>query len=225
MYDDYEYEPNYPEVEEIIEEAQNKFGDYLKSLYKEQYDFLEERAEELNKRECEVRQREANVSNRETVLKKAEKDLYESFKNKWFSSLGLDWKLNDTAYVYLITPPEYITCPTCKGKRKVNVTINDGGEKLEVTCPTCDGYGKIREKYEKYSIHEHKVIQIDYSVHASTTQFNDKDNVIRCSKENTYIRLDNAISFSPENVFHSIEECEKAAKEEIKKKNETLING
>ena len=230
MYDDFEYEPKYPEVEEIIEEAQNKFADYLEYLYKEKYAFLEDRAEELNERECELRQKEINVSNRETALEKTEKDLYENFKNEWFLSLGLDWKLNDTAYTYVITPPKHVICPTCKGKKKVNVTIDDSGEKREITCPTCTGYGEIGEKYKEYLIYKRKVTQICYGVCASINQYNNKVSVTKYTEESntifkTYLELDDGFRYSPENVFHSKEECEKAAREEIKKKNETLISG
>ena len=237
-YDDYDYEqePNYPEVEEIIEEAEDKFKEFLYKQYKEQYDSIERQKElldqiksDLNKRESDLNIREGELNHRANLLSKSEETQYEIFKKRWFDSLGIGWTTGDRGYIYKIIE-EKETCPVCKGKGKVEVEIE--GKKYTTKCPKCEGYiPKITVGYS-YEVRKVEICEIYYTVRKRRIP-SEGDVVERltCTYSNephTYMTVkivsNNDVVFnkSPETVYHTEEDCIKAAEDEVKKLKEKL---
>lgn len=166
---DYEAEPNYPEVEEIIDEASGKFDEFLRSTFVAEYKNIQVAKENnaikenrLNERSRSIDERERDLQEREAELAKSEKEQYEKLKSKWFIELGLDFDIGSTVY-YLKDITKRVTCPTCDGNKKVKAKIESADntvQELEINCPTCHPYGTITGKKE-FEIVEAKVSQID----------------------------------------------------------------
>ena len=234
--EDYEYEPNYPEVEEIIEEAGDKFKEFLYKQCKEQYDSIERQKElidqikvDLNKRESDLNIREGELDHRTNLLSKSEETQYETFKKRWFDSLGIGWTTGDRGYIYKIIE-EKETCPVCKGKGKVEVEIE--GKKYTTKCPKCEGYNpKITAGYS-YEVKKVEICEIYYTVRKRRIP-SEGDVVERLTytysnEPHTYMTVkivsNNDVVFneSPETVYHTEEDCIKAAEDEVKKLKEKL---
>ena len=234
--EDYEYEPNYPEVEEIIEEAEDKFKEFLYKQYKEQYDSIERQKElidqikvELNKRESDLNIKERELDHRTNLLSKSEETQYENFKKRWFDSLGIGWTTGDRGYIYKIIE-EKETCPVCKGKGKVEVEID--GKKYTTKCPKCDGYNpKITAGYS-YEVRKVEICEIYYTVRKrripSEGEVVEKLTYTYSNEPHTYMTVkivsndDVVFNKSPENVYHTEEDCIKAAEDAVKKLKEKL---
>lgn len=235
-YDDYDYEqePNYPEVEEIIEEASGKFETFLKTQYKERVQDLEDREQSVRNAEkrtsklsIELVQKEHQLNEREREIREEEDKLYNKFKLDWFKSLGVDWEVGDVGYTYSIKEIQE-TCPTCQGKGQVSALIN--GTYYQMRCPACGGYSKTITKDYDYVIKKIRIIEIDYRVRKRRVDKNLTVNVDKKSyldESSTYLYIeDERGNYSsqclPEKTFHTEEECIKAAKEEIENKREKL---
>lgn len=148
---DYEAEPNYPEVEEIIEEAIGKFDEFMHKAFTDEYKRIELAKENVSIREKMAQERldsadkkERELQERETELNKSEQEQYEKLKTKWFTELGIAFDIGDTVY-YCADITEQIVCETCGGAKRIKALINR--EEFEIECPTCKGYG--RHKGEK----------------------------------------------------------------------------
>lgn len=237
-YDDYDYEqePNYPEVEEIIEEAEDKFKEFLYKQYKEQYDSIERQKElidqikvKLNKRESDLNIRERELDHRTNLLSKSEETQYEIFKKRWFDSLGIGWTTGDRGYIYKIIE-EKETCPVCKGKGKVEVEIE--GKKYTTKCPKCEGYNpKITAGYS-YEVRKVEICEIYYTVRKrripSEGDVVEKLTYTYSNEPHTYMTVkivsNNDVVFnkSPETVYHTEEDCIKAAEDEVEKRRMEL---
>lgn len=237
-YDDYDYEsePNYPEVEEIIEEAEDKFKDFLYKQYKEQYDSIDRQKElidqikaDLNRRESDLNIRKGELDHRENLLSKSEETQFEVFKKRWFDSLGIGWTTGDRGYIYKIIEKKE-TCPVCEGKGRVEIEVK--GEKYTTRCPKCEGYNpKVTVDYS-YEIKKVEICEIYYTVRKRRIP-SDGDVVERLAytysdEPHTYMTVkivsndDIIFNKSPENVYSTEEECVKAAKDEVKKLKEKL---
>lgn len=233
-YDEYDYEtePNYPEVEEVIEEAEEKFKEFLYKQYKEQYDSIERQKElldqikaDLNKREGDLNIRERELNHRETLLSKSEGTQYQIFKQRWFGSLGIDWTPGDRGYIYQIVEKKE-TCPVCEGKGKVEIEIK--GEKYTTRCPKCEGYNpKVTVDYD-YVIKKVEISEVYYTVRKRRIP-SEGDVVERltCTYSNephTYMTVkivsngDVVFNKSPETVYHTEEDCIKAAEDEVERR-------
>ena len=233
-YDDYDYEqePNYPEVEEIIEEAEDKFKEFLYKQYKEQYDSIERQKElidqmkvELNKREGDLNIRERELDHRANLLRKSEETQFEVFKKRWFDSIGINWTPGDRGYIYQIIEKKD-TCPVCDGKGKVEVEIKD--KKYTTKCPKCDGYNpKVIVDYG-YIVRKVEISEVYYTVRKRRIP-SDGDVVERLGyaysdEPHTYVTIktvsngDVIFNKLPENVYSTEEECIKAAEDEVEKR-------
>ena len=237
-YDDYDYEqePNYPEVEEIIEEAEDKFKEFLYKQYKEQYDSIERQKEllyqmkaDLNKREGDLNIRERELDHRANLLSKSEETQYEIFKKRWFCSLGIDWTPGDRGYIYQIVEKKD-TCPVCDGSGKVEVEIK--GKKYTTKCPKCQGYNpNIVVDYD-YVIKKVEISEVYYTVRKrripSEGDIVEKLTYTYSNEPHTYMTVkivsndDIIFNKSPENVYHTEEDCIKAAKDEVEKRRREL---
>lgn len=237
-YDEYEYEqePNYPEVEEIIEEAEDKFKEFLYKQYKEQYDSIERQKElldqikaDLNKRESDLNIREGELDHRANLLSKSEEAQYEIFKKRWFDSLGIGWNIGDKGYIYKIIEKRD-TCPVCEGKGQVEVEIK--GEKYTTMCPKCGGYApKVVIDYD-YEVKEVIISEIYYTVRKRHIPSNgdivERVTINYSNESHTYMTIKEIVGggvlFSklPENVYSTEEECIKAAEDEVEKRRMEL---
>lgn len=166
---DYEAEPNFPEVEEIINEATGKFEDFMHEAFADEYKRIKLAEENISHREKRVQERldsvnkkERELQERETELAKTEKEQYEKLKAKWFTELGLAFEIGNTVYYYKdVTKP--VTCPTCNGAKKFKVKIESADGKsleCETECPTCRGWGYVKSNKE-YEVIEARVRNIE----------------------------------------------------------------
>ena len=227
--EDYEQEPNYPEVEEIIEEAEDKFKEFLYKQYKEQYDSIERQRElidqikvELNKRGSDLNIRERELDHRTNLLSKSEETQYEVFKKRWFDSLGIGWTTGDRGYIYKIIE-EKETCPVCEGKGKVEIEVK--GEKYTTRCPKCEGYNpKVTVDYS-YEIKKVEISEVYYTVRKRRIP-SEGDVVERLTytysnEPYTYMTVkivsngDAIFNKLPENVYQTEEDCIKAAEGQL----------
>lgn len=166
---DYEKEPNYPEVEEIIDKASGKFEEFLRKAFVNEYKNIQGASENnarveklLNEREKSLREKELKLQERESELAKSEEVQYEKLKSKWFTELGLAFDIGSTVY-YVKDITQRAICPTCNGNKKVKAKVENVNNTLsdfEINCPTCNGWGTVQGKKE-YEIVEAKVEQID----------------------------------------------------------------
>jgi len=166
---DYEAEPNYPEVEEIIDEASGKFDEFLRKAFANEYKNIQGANENnarkeklLDEREKSLREAEFKLQEREAELAKSEEVQYKKLKAKWFTELGLAFDIGSTVY-YCKDITKRVTCPTCNGTKKVRAKVESADNTLsdfEINCPTCNGYGNITGKKE-FEIVEATVSQID----------------------------------------------------------------
>lgn len=229
---DYEYdpEPNYPEVEEIIEEASNKFEEFIKKQYVDQVRNLNLQKEAVNKLESQILEiksgfdaREKELNKKEQALQEAEEKLYNKFKLEWFKSLGIDWEIGDVGFTYTLKEIKE-TCSTCQGKGQVLAMVN--GTYYQMRCPVCGGYTKQVTKDYDYVVKKIRILEIDYRVRKRKV---DKDLKVSVDKNSyldessTYLcaedeRGNYSSHYLPEKVFHTEEECIKAAKDEIEKR-------
>lgn len=229
-YEDYEYEPNYPEVEEIIEDASDKFEKLIKQQYADKLKELTNKQEAIDKLESQILEikngfdaREKELNKREQSLQEAEEKLYNKFKFEWFKSLGIDWEVGDIGYIYSLKEIRK-ECPTCKGTGNVVAKIND--EKYQISCPHCGGYAKKVTIGYDYEIKKIRVLEINYEVRkrrigAEVIVAADKS--LYLDEAKTYLCIEdergNYLSqYVPEKVFHTEEECIKTAKEEVNKR-------
>jgi hypothetical protein len=168
---DYDYEPNYPEVEEIIENATDGFSKFLHETFVDEYKNIEtakqnnkakekalhESSQALDKKERELKEWESNFA-------KKESEAYGKFKAKWLKELGLNFDIGDTAY-YLKDATKRVKCPSCNGTGNVPAKIELGDNKViekKVSCPTCQtGYIDGKKEYE---IVEAKVVHIEATI-------------------------------------------------------------
>ena len=221
---DYEKEPNYPEVEEIVDEASGKFEDILRKAFANEYKNIQGASENnarieklLSEREKSLREKELKLQERESELAKSEEVQYEKLKSKWFTELGLAFDIGDTVYYYRdIT--KRVVCPTCNGTKKVKAKVessNNATLDCELTCPTCNGYGNIKGDKE-YEIVEATVTQID----AHIKKYSDGSIVIQRSSDFSYElitcawvrdkKVDDSHKIQGCYLYKSKEECEKA---------------
>lgn len=166
---DYEAEPNYPEVEEIIEEATGKFDEFMHKAFMDEYKRIELAKENVSIREKMVQERldsankkERELQERETELNKSEQEQYEKLKTKWFTELGIAFDIGSTVY-YIKDITQRVTCPACSGEKTVKAKIEsaDGtSSELGIKCPTCDGVGNIKGEKE-FEIEEATVTEIN----------------------------------------------------------------
>ena len=232
--EDYEYEPNYPEVEEIIEEASGKFEEFIKKQYIDQIQDLNNQKVSVNRLRAQVLeikngfdQREADLNKREQALKEAEEKLYSKFKLEWFKSLGIDWEVGDIGFTYSLKEIQE-ECPICKGTGNVIAEIN--GEKYPMRCPHCGGYAKRVTIGYDYVIKKIRILEINYRVRkrrVGTEVTVAADKSLYMDENQTYLCMeDEKGNYSsqclPEKVFHTEEECIQAAKEEVEKRNQKL---
>lgn len=226
---DYENEPNYPEVEEVIEEAEEKFKEFLYKQYKEQYDSIERQKEllyqmkaDLNKREGDLNIRERELDHRTNLLSKSEETQYEIFKKRWFDSLGIGWTTGDRGYIYKIIEKKE-TCPVCEGKGKVEIEVK--GEKYTTRCPNCEGYNpKVTVDYG-YEIKKVEICEINYTVRKrripSEGDVVEKLTYTYSNEPHTFMTVkivpnnDVVLNKSPETVYHTEEDCIKAAEGQL----------
>lgn len=235
-YDDYDYEqePNYPEVEEIIEEASDKFEEFLKTKYKERVQDLENREQSVRNAEkrtsklsIELVQKEHQLSEREREIKEEEDKLYNKFKLDWFKSLGIDWEVGDVGFTYSLKEIKE-ACPTCQGKGQVLAMIN--GTHYQMRCPVCGGYTTQITKDYDYVIKKIRIVEIDYRVRKRKVDKDLKVSVDKSSyldESNTHLcaedeRGNYSSQYLPEKVFHTEEECIKAAEDEVEKRRMEL---
>lgn len=233
-YEDYEYEPNYPEVEEIIEDASSKFEEFIKQQYANKIQKLNIQKEAINNLKSQVLeiksgfdQREKELKAREQALKAAEEKLYNKFKQEWFKTLGIDWEVGDTGYIYSLKEIQE-ECPTCKGTGNVVAEIN--GEKYPIRCPHCGGYAKRVTVGYDYAIKKVRILEINYKVRkrkvgTEVTVAADKSSYM--DEAQTYLCIEDengnySSQCLPEKAFHTEEECIEAAKEEVEKRNQAL---
>lgn len=233
---DYEYdpEPNYPEVEEIIEEASNKFEEFIKKQYVDQVRNLNLQKEAVNKLESQILEiksgfdaREKELNKKEQALQEAEEKLYSKFKLEWFKSLGIDWEIGEVGYTYSLKEIQE-ECPTCKGTGNVVADIN--GEKYPMRCPHCGGYAKRVTIGYDYVIKKLRITEINYRVRkrkvnqeivvtADKSYYMDENKTYLCAEDE---RGNYSSQCLPEEIFHTEEECIQAAKEEVEKRNQKL---
>ena len=229
--EDYEYEPNYPEVEEIIEEASDKFEKFIKQQYAAKIQTLNMQKEAVDKLKSQILEikngsdiREKELNKKEQALQEAEEKLYNKFKLEWFKSLGIDWEIGDVAYTYSLKEIQE-ECPTCKGTGQVIADIN--GEKYPMRCPHCGGYTKRVTIGYDYVIKKLRIIEINYrvrkrkfknelTVSVDKSSYMDENNTYLCAEDD---RGNYSSQYLPEKIFHTEEECIKAAKEEVEKRN------
>ena len=230
----YECEPNYPEVEEIIEEAGDKFEEFLKTKYKERVQDLEDREQAIRNAEkrtsklsIELVQKEHQLSEREREIREEEDKLYNKFKLDWFKSLGVDWEVGDVGFTYSLKEIKE-TCPTCQGKGQVSALIN--GTYYQMRCPVCGGYtAQITKDYD-YVIKKIRIVEIDYRVRKRKVDKDLKVSVDKSSyldESSTHLcaedeRGNYSSQYLPEKVFHTEEECIKAAEDEVEKRRREL---
>lgn len=175
---DYEAEPNYPEVEEIIDEASGKFDKFLRGVFMAEYKSIQIAQENntikekrLNECSRSLDDRERQLQERETELTKSENEQYEKLKSKWFTELGLAFDIGSTVY-YVKDITQQAICPTCNGNKKVKAKVENVNNTLsdfEISCPTCNGWGTVQGKKE-YEIVEAKVEQIDAHISKRETR-------------------------------------------------------
>jgi len=187
---DYEKEPNYPEVEEIIDKASGKFEEFLRKAFVNEYKNIQGASENnarveklLNEREKSLREKELKLQERESELAKSEEVQYEKLKAKWFTELGLAFDIGDTVY-YRKDVTKTCVCPTCNGNKKVKAKVesaNNATLDCELNCPTCNGYGTVLGERE-YEIVEATVTQID----AHIKKYSDGSIVIKHDSDFSY---------------------------------------
>lgn len=166
---DYEAEPNFPEAEDIINEATEKFGEFLSAAFADEYKNIQVAKENntskekaLNERLKSISEKEQDLQKREAELGKSEKEQYDKLKQKWFAELGLAFDIGDTVY-YCKDITKRVVCPTCNGKETVKAKVESADNtlsELEIKCPTCKGYRTIIGEKE-FEIVEAIVTQID----------------------------------------------------------------
>lgn len=168
-YYDYEAEPNFPEVEEIINEATDKFDKFMHETFAEEYKHIELAKQSVSFREkqaqellASVNEKEQELQEREADLTKAEEEQYEKLKLKWFRELGLAFDIGETVY-YHKDVTKNITCPTCNGAKKLDVKVEGADNSIlecKIDCPTCHGWGTVKSNKE-YEVIEAKVTSIE----------------------------------------------------------------
>lgn len=166
---DYEAEPNFPEAEGIINEATEKFDEFLHKAFASEYQSIKQaqdavaiKEKRLKERLDSIEKKEQEFQKREAELGKSEKEQYDKLKQKWFAELGLAFDIGNTVY-YCKDITKRITCPTCNGAKKVKARIESADNtqsEFEINCPTCSGYGNIKGEKE-FEIVEATVTQID----------------------------------------------------------------
>lgn len=227
---DYDYEPNYPEVEEIIEEASNKFEEFIKRQYVDKIQELNMQKEAVSKLKSQILEiksgfdaREKELNKREQALQEAEDKLYSKFRLEWFKSLGINWEVGDIAYTYSLKEIQE-ECPTCKGTGQVVADIN--GEKYPMRCPHCGGYAKRVAIGYDYVTKKLRIIGIDYKVRKRKVKNEltiSVDKSLYLDESQTYLSAEdergNSSQYSAEKLFYTEEECIKAAKEEVEIRN------
>lgn len=226
-YYDYEYEfnsePNYPEVEEIIDEASKGFTGFLHKTFVDEYKSIKVAKETNEIKERLLREQEQYLANkrkelneRETELAKTEEEHYGKLKSKWFTELGLAFDIGDTVYFYSDVTKD-ITCPTCNGARKLKVKVEGADNSIlecKIDCPTCHGYGHIAGKKE-YAIIEAKVQEINAHI------FKRQDGVVGVEVRGswyfdliTYVwvrdKRGDSTKIEGHNLYKTKEDCEKA---------------
>lgn len=174
---DYEAEPNFPEVEEIINEATAKFDEFLCRAFVDEYKNIQVAKENnaikermLNERLKSISEKEQDLQKREAELGKSEKEQYDKLKQKWFTELGLVFDIGSTVY-YCKDITKHITCPTCNGAKKVKAKVESADNtpsEFEINCPTCNGCGNIQGEKE-FEIVEATVTEINAHLRKSQT--------------------------------------------------------
>lgn len=220
---DHEAEPNYPEVEEIIDEASGKFNEFLHKAFANEYKNIQGAKEHnaatenlLREREKSLSETERKLQEREAELAKSEEEQYKKLKAKWFTELGLAFDIGDAVYYYKDVT-ERVVCPTCKGNKKVKAKVESVDSALldcELDCPICKGFGKIVGEKE-YEVVEAEVSEINAHIRKMRT---DSINIVShnyCGHLTTYVWVKDkkggeSHQIEGRNLYKTKEECKQA---------------
>ena len=227
-YYDNEAEPNFPEVEEIINESTDKFQKFMRATFVSEYKdidnarkLIEAQRAELNAQERAIREKERKLQERETELTESEEAQYGKLKAKWFTELGLAFDIGSTVYYYKDVT-ERVVCPTCNGNKKVKAKIESANGVLtdcELKCPTCDGWGTVIGERE-YEVVEAEVSEINAQIRKMRTVRADSINIVSsnyCGELTTYVWVKDKKGGESHqikgcNLYKTKEECKQAIK-------------
>lgn len=108
------------------------------------------------------------------------------------------FEIGEECYTYARENME-ITCPVCKGMKKIKYNGYD------IPCKQCDTYGKIVTKQTVVAPHKVKIRRIIASIREDTTTVKYKVDSV-----GEYVNIRNR---SESTLFKTLEECEQKCKE------------
>lgn len=225
-----EYEPKYPEVDDIVDEALRKVKNILCEKCADQINGIKETEKELEKQRLNLIEQETHLRQTEIALKNAaeqlrnEKEaLYEGFKAEWFSKLGIGFKPGDTVYTSVIKRT-YKDCPNCKGKGEVEfIYLDERGDvrKEKGTCPKCHGTKQVLSNYY-CDIQCYTVNYIRFEVFMNDGRVGYAHDEFDPYESKTRIEMTNGMCFTPDTVYHTEEEAKEAGQKKVDKANKEL---
>lgn len=218
----------YPEADEIVDEAVQKLRAFFRKERNKLYSEVEQKeeklkqiAEEQKQRNSELLLKASSLAQRESELGKKEEELYDKFKRRWAANLGLEWKLGDVVYYYKVFNKENV-CPVCHGRKKLTATLPIGGT-VEINCPCCRGWGKTTTEITG-EIKRDRVRAIGYSVYIDkdAVQAQGVDAFVKPETPDIYLEYDYNTNGGSILLYRDEEECKAALEELITKKNKEL---
>lgn len=142
MYDyDYYYEQEPSEIDILVEETIDKIRDTILLKAKDEVDSQVQKAKKIQELYDKDKRIWGEIHNREqTCIKKLTDELNtlkEEYNKKRSEVPSLDFEVGEKV---LEAEMQYqdgkLVCPTCNGKGKINVTLDEYGD-IETTCPHC----------------------------------------------------------------------------------------
>lgn len=225
-----EYEPKYPEVDDIVDEAADKLKEYLEKKFSKEIETLKNANEKLSEEgrklcdwESALRVKEDRLNEKEKIIEADIAKRVEEAKAEWFSKLGIGFKPGDTVYTSVIKRT-YKDCPNCKGKGEVEfIYLDERGDvrKEKGTCPKCHGAKQILSSYycdiQCYTVNyiRFEVFMNDGGVGYAHDEFDPYESKTR-------IEMTNGMCFTPDTVYHTEEEAKEAGQKKVDKANKEL---
>lgn len=211
--DDYYYETNFPELDELITETCEKIKATILESSKEEIDkqlhLSEQKQKTINNLNSSISTYRKNVD----TLNRQIEQLKQELEKKKTEIPSFEFNIGETVYVPRedYNQRQTLYCPVCNGKGKIVINTEEYGE-IKTDCPCCNGrtyprYGQpIKESiYETIVPYKSNVEELRYT----RTK----------GKESKCYGINNR-TYEEEEVFSTREECLEYCKVKTKENKE-----